>query len=429
MLLRLCLLLIVIRFQVTGLKAQEIDYARHVVKKLSSRALHGRGYGFNGDGKAARFLEGEFRKHGVSPLNSGYHQWFDITANTFPGAASISTGSGNLIPGIDFLPDPSSPGLNGSFHLQRITAADILSGKADSIALNTGEGWLLLLDLIPDEIPGDKQKKQVDYFKKSLQNNSPFQASGVIEMVKDLSWHISGECMEKPWILIRRSAEMDISVELRIKLDNQYLTDRKTSNVIGYFKGNCQPDSFIVFTAHYDHLGSLGRKTWFPGANDNASGVAMMLQLMQYYKAHPPSYSTVFIATSAEELGLLGSRYFVDNPMIDLKKIRFLLNFDLVGTGEDGIMVVNALVFQREFASLSHIKDQENLVPSIQRRGESCNSDHCPFYYMGVPCFFIYTLGGNPAYHQPSDSPESISMKAFGNCVKLMIKFTDFLTR
>jgi Zn-dependent M28 family amino/carboxypeptidase len=90
--------------------------------------------------------------------------------------------------------------------------------------------------------------------------------------------------------------------------------------------GTLHPDSFVVFTAHYDHLGLMGRHNFFPGANDNASGVALLISLADYFQHHPQPYSVVFLAFSGEEAGLLGSGYFADHPPIKLSSVRFLIN-------------------------------------------------------------------------------------------------------
>ena len=115
-------------------------------------------------------------------------------------------------------------------------------------------------------------------------------------------------------------------------------------------KGTAQPDSFIFITAHYDHLGGMGKDTYFPGANDNASGDALLLSLAKYYVAHPAKYSIGFILFAGEEAGLVGSKYYTENPIVPLKNIRFLINTDLAGTGDEGITVVNATEFPNEFA-------------------------------------------------------------------------------
>ncbi|MDP4204980.1 MAG: M28 family peptidase, partial [Bacteroidota bacterium] len=183
----------------------------------------------------------------------------------------------------------------------------------------------------------------------------------------------------------------------------------------------------IVVTAHYDHLGKMGKEVYFPGANDNASGVAMLLNLAKHYSEVKPKYSMVFIALSAEELGILGAKAYTDAPLTDLRKIKFLINFDLAGTGDEGIKIVNGSVFKEKFDLLSKINQANSLLPKVNIRGAACNSDHCAFYKKGVPCFYIYTQGGIQAYHDIYDKSETLPLTKFVNYCTLMIKFFDSL--
>ena len=166
-------------------------------------------------------------------------------------------------------------------------------------------------------------------------------------------------------------------------------------NVLGYLEGE-KKDSMLVFTAHYDHLGMMGNETMFPGANDNASGVSLLLNLVKHFSTNPPEYTVVFIAFAAEEIGLIGSKYFTEHPVFPLSNIKFLINFDLAGTGDDGIQVVNGKIYQQKFDVLTKLNDQDKLLKQIKIRGEACNSDHCMFHAMGVPCFFHLHIGGYP---------------------------------
>jgi Zn-dependent M28 family amino/carboxypeptidase len=261
-----------------------------------------------------------------------------------------------------------------------------------------------------------------------MKNEAPTGASGILESTGNkLSWHSSGTLCSKPWIILNNAVKIDSLSRIDIHIQNKFLVDKKTSNILGVIRGNLKPDSFLVFTAHYDHIGSLGRKNVFPGANDNASGVAMLLSLMKHYSEHPPAYSILFLSPSAEELGLLGSLHFVMHSPIDLGRIRFLINLDLAGTGEEGIMVVNAGEHPEEFKILAGINKNDALVPAIKTRGEACISDHCPFYGKGVPCFYIYTMGGSKAYHDLYDIPAALSLAAFDGYRKLIIRFVEKL--
>ncbi len=186
-------------------------------------------------------------------------------------------------------------------------------------------------------------------------------------------------------------------------------------------------DSLIVFIGHYDHLGAMGENTYFPGANDNASGIAMMLNLAKYYSENKPEFNTAFIAFGAEEVGLLGSRHFTEHPLFELDKIKFLINFDLAGTGDDGIQVVNGSVYRDKFDRLRTINDEMDLLPQIKIRGEACNSDHCFFHRKNVPLFYIYTLGGIKAYHDIYDVAATLPLTEFEDYFILITEFVESL--
>jgi Zn-dependent M28 family amino/carboxypeptidase len=182
-------------------------------------------------------------------------------------------------------------------------------------------------------------------------------------------------------------------------------------------------DSLIVLTAHYDHLGMMGSKTIFPGANDNASGTALLLSLVKHYAAQPQKYTIVFIAFAGEEIGLIGSGYFTENPVFPLTKIKFLVNFDMAGTGDDGIQVVNGKIYQSKFDLLTKLNNEGSLMKQVKIRGEACNSDHCMFHSKGVPCFFIYTLGGIQAYHDVYDKADTLPFTDFEDYFRLITAF------
>jgi Zn-dependent M28 family amino/carboxypeptidase len=168
----------------------------------------------------------------------------------------------------------------------------------------------------------------------------------------------------------------------------------------------------------------MGKETYFPGANDNASGVGMLLYLAQELSLKRDSnFNYVFIAFGAEEAGLVGSHYFVEHPLFDLKKIRFLLNTDIMGSGEEGITVVNATLFKTEFEKLTQINLEANYLTQVKSRGPAANSDHYFFTEKGVPAFFVYTMGPNKHYHDIQDTAEELSYAAFEPLAKLLLAF------
>ena len=172
-----------------------------------------------------------------------------------------------------------------------------------------------------------------------------------------------------------------------------------------------------------------GKRCYFPGANDNASGCAMLLNLAKYYSLHPPEYSVVFMAFGAEEVGLIGSKYYIEHQLFNIKQIKFLINFDIVGTGDEGIKVVNATEHKKEFDELVKINEEKKYLLSVQPRGKAHISDHYFFEEAGVKTFYIYTLGGIKAYHDIYDRPETLPLTKFKELYKLVIDFSDTLQK
>jgi aminopeptidase YwaD len=249
----------------------------------------------------------------------------------------------------------------------------------------------------------------------------------VIKLQDKLTWDVSPEVANYSLILIDKKALDKTPTSFTIHIDNKLINNFKAANVCGLVKGLVKPDSIIFITAHYDHLGGMGAATYFPGANDNASGISLLLNLAQYYAKHPQKYSIGFICFAGEEAGLIGSKYFTENPLIPLKNIRFLINTDLAGTGEEGITVVNATEFPKEFAMMQSINKENNLLAAVNARGKAANSDHYFFTEKGVPAFFFYTLGGIKAYHDVFDKAATLPLNEHEDLFKLITKFNEKL--
>jgi Zn-dependent M28 family amino/carboxypeptidase len=195
-------------------------------------------------------------------------------------------------------------------------------------------------------------------------------------------------------------------------------------NVIGYLPAKRKTNQTILISAHYDHLGRMGSEIYFPGGNDNASGNAMLVSLAEKLVKTPlKKYNILFVAFAGEEVGLLGSKYMVEHPIIPMNELRFMLNLDIMGSGEDGITVVNSTLFPTEFKILQKLNKKKKAVPLIKPRGPAANSDHYFFTEAGVPAFFIYTMGPNKHYHDVYDTYDELSFTAFEGLSELFIKF------
>jgi aminopeptidase YwaD len=409
-----------------GSYSQDIRYARKLIKKLASTEFKGRGYVHNGDKRASSFIAKEFKKNGLKPLNQGsYFQEFDLSVNTFPGKVEVKLNDLLLTPGEDYLVATTSPSIKGTYKVLAISRKDIDSEAKFTALIDKAADCFILLDSRPKSEETKEEKSKIEANSTALKEDFKLNFKGFIECNDlKLTWRTLTYQTTRPVITINKKDFNPSEItSIAVTIESKFVPKYTTRNVVGMIEGSSNTDSLLVVTAHYDHLGMMGKKAYFLGANDNASGTAFMLNLARYYSKNQPKYNMVFIAFSGEEIGLLGSRAFVKNPLIDLKKIKFLNNFDLAGTGEEGIRVVNGTIFKSKFDALVQLNQDHNLLPKIDIRGEMNRSDHHPFYEKGVPSFYMYTQGGSKAYHDIHDKPESLSLSEFDDYFKLMVLF------
>ena len=362
------------------LHSQDSLYARLVIKKLTSKECFGRGYLNNGLDVAAKYISSELKRFKAEPLfSTGYFQWFDFDVNTFPDKINVKINGKLLKPGIDFIPLPESGSLKGKYTLIK--------------------------------------KDSINY----IAENSPIPLA--LGLKRKLTFSVATNSASYCGIEILNTNQFKEIKTIDLNIESKVLTKYINKNICAFIKGTQNNDTVIVFSAHYDHLGGIGKKTFFPGANDNASGVSMLLNLVKYYAANPSKYKMVFVFFAGEEAGLIGSKYFVENKGLDLTKIKFLINLDLLGTGNDGIMVVNATEYKTQFEKLKKVNEDGAFVKEIKRRGKAQNSDHYWFSEKGVPCFFIYTLGGIKAYHDVFDIEKTLPLTDYSDVFRLLTGF------
>ena len=408
---------------IANVSLAQLEDVKRITQTLCSPEMEGRGYVNNGDGKAAVFIADEFKKIGIEAIESSYFQAFEFPVNTFPAQASFSYPSKELKVGIDVLVDPASPGYYGKLKPKLLFPAQLLNEDALLTELQEVVAGKLFNSVAIDLTTENKDTlKLLAKFKYELAKFVP-----VIEITNaKFTWSVDREQLKHLVIQIKPNAFVN-GESMEVDLKAEFIERHTANNVVGIIRGSKKCKKMIVFTAHYDHLGRLGQNTYFPGANDNASGVAMIIEMAKYFKAHPQKYDVAFIAFAGEEAGLLGSKYFVENPMFELKKIEFLINLDIMGSGEDGVTVVNGSVFKEQFNSLTAINAELNLLTQIKERGYAANSDHYWFTDAGVPSFFIYTMGPNKNYHDIFDVYESLSFAESQDIVTLLVHFVERL--
>ena len=185
-----------------------------------------------------------------------------------------------------------------------------------------------------------------------------------------------------------------------------------TQNVVALVRGRDPKlrNQFVIIGAHFDHLGRSPQGAMDPekgdairhGADDNASGTAMVLELARLFKRSPAKRSIVFVAFSGEELGLLGSKWFVEHSPVTLDSVQAMLNFDMVGRLRDDRLTVYGVATATELPALV---DSVNTAPALAllAQGDGFGaSDHSSFYAKGMPVLHFFT-GIHEEYHRASD--------------------------
>ncbi|HPJ53794.1 MAG TPA: M28 family peptidase [Flavobacteriales bacterium] len=377
--------------------------ARAIIETLTLPSMHGRGYVNAGDSLAAEYIAAQFRAVGLQPYKDSWFEPFHFKVNSFPGAMDVALDGKALKPGIDFLVDPVSGSAKGRYDVVNLTLDDLLTPerKAMTMGVITGRAIAFAQPETddPDTLALCRQlERELMYYGPVLKR-----ARG------KLTWSVANEALPNPLIELVPEVWHDSLAVLDINVEHKLIARYQTRNVWGFAKGKSSK-RLLVVTAHYDHLGRMGRDTYFPGANDNASGVSMLINLAAHFAKNKAPYDVLFIAFAGEEAGLQGSEWCaVDRPM-DLGSIRMLINLDLLGTGDDGIMVVNATKEEALYNELVEMNQETGRLVAVKKRGPACNSDHCPFVKRGVPGVFIYTLGGITAYHDVLDRAETLPL-------------------
>lgn len=404
--------------------AQNINEARRIIQTLASEQMAGRGYVNDGEKQAAEFIKEAFRKLGVQPLTDSYYQKFTIPVNTIIGKTTVAVDGKALTEGFDYFIASRCQGKDTVFDLVWLDYKVASKEKRmERFMKRDLTGKIVVLDPL---ITASKEEAVRKVYGRFYYGNTSL-AAGLITFMDKPGWFVvdAGNVTDYLALTLKKGCITKKSKQLRVSFANHFIESYTARNVIGFIPGSENPDQYIAFSAHFDHLGMMG-ETIIPGAHDNASGVAMIIDLARHFMENPPPFSVVFMAFSAEERGLFGSRKFVDDPLIPLDQISFLLNLDMVGTGREGITVVNGSQFPEAFNLLDSINTADSLLPQVKKRGESKNSDHYPFYEKGVKSFFIYTMDSEYSdYHNPDDRYDRLPLTGYDGLFQLVVRFAN----
>jgi aminopeptidase YwaD len=445
------------------------DELTYIAGRLASEEFSGRGTGTGGDSLAALFIREEFMKAGLVAFNGSGLQQFRVNTAVESGEKNIL-----LINGRKYLREkdfsPLALTSNSALIAPVVYCGYGFVSPADSLEWNDFKGidisgkWVLMLRGYPESNPAAKPYEEISSDRMKVMNAREHGAAGVL-LVSGEKWD-PADNIEKPSrsegsagipvLQIKRSVADSILWrsgltlgELEEKADAMTATasfitssvadaeaevilrQANTFNVVMKLGGS-QPDGEqVIIGAHYDHLGmgGPGSGSRTPdtvaihyGADDNASGVALMIELAERLAAEKQKYARdiLFVAFSGEEMGLLGSKYFVENMGIDPAAVNLMVNLDMVGRLKEGNGlqvggVGTAAGLRDKVASLN---DSTSLSLSFTEEGYG-PSDHSSFYAKDIPVL-LFTTGAHLDYHTPFDTWDKLNYEG-------MVRIGDLL--
>ncbi len=457
-----------------------IDSQRYLndVRYLASDELKGRGTGTPELEKAAAFIVKQFREAGLQPIDGkSYYQEFSVTTNARLGPHNrLEYRNGKraaLKLNEDYIPFNSSATgkVSGSvvFAGYGITAREY--NYDDYAGIDVKDKIVLVLRHEPQEFDeksvfaGKTYTEHSQLFSKAV--NAKLHGARALVLINDVANHPSdGDQLEKfartvgptnagipfvhvkaevadRWAAVAGKSLKDLAAEidkdlkprsfafpesLEIALNVNVERDHKNvHNVVGYLPG--ETDEYVVIGAHYDHLG-LGEQfslapsmagTAHPGADDNASGTAGVLELARLFAKQPKQKRGIlFLTFAGEELGLLGSRYWVDHPKLPLDKAVAMINMDMIGRIRDGKVFVGGAGTGSTFKGvIEQTAAKYSLKLDYSEQAGYGSSDHFSFTTKQVPVLFFFS-GLHADYHKPSDTWDKIDSKAAATLLDLV---------
>ena len=199
-------------------------------------------------------------------------------------------------------------------------------------------------------------------------------------------------------------------------------TIEQGENIIAYIKGTEKVNEYIVLSAHYDHLGVKDGKI-YNGADDDASGIAALFAFAAYFKKNPPKHSVILVAFDAEEKGLIGSEFFVKNPMVKQKQLKLNINMDMISRSEKNeLYAVGPQHFKQLKPLIENTKEVGNITLKIGHEEWTYMGDHAGFFRAKIP-FIYFGVEDHKDYHKHTDDFENIHPEFYANAVQTILNF------
>jgi aminopeptidase YwaD len=453
------------------------------IKFLASQNLRGRATGSPELEKAAQYISGKFKEFGIKPADGKqYFQPFEVTTSAKPGPKnSFHINKESLQIQKDYTP------LNFS-HSGHLTGTAVFAGYGitapehqydDYAGLDVKGKIVIILRHEPQEsneqsVFAGKQFTQHAQFAMKASNAKMHGAAGVV-LLNDTPNHkgeedklplfgtIEGpadagipflqvkEAIAAKWFtaagkdvakiiegidqnLKPASFTFPASIQLDANVDLERLV-KTVHNVAAYIPG--ETNEYVIVGAHYDHLGLGGQFSLapsqtgevHPGADDNASGTSGVIELARYFAKQPKQKRGIlFLTFAGEELGLLGSAFWANNPEIPLENAVSMLNMDMIGRAKNGRLFIGGAATGSNFRPMLDqiLPKYSDLKVDYTEGPSSGSSDHTSFIAKSVPSLFFFS-GLHSDYHKPSDTWEKIEAPTAAKLLAVVAEITDRL--
>lgn len=451
---------------------------------LASDSLKGRKPGTAEINVAARYILGQFRTAGLRPLADDGFQWFGIVRDIRLGEGNRMESGGTVFElNRDYI--PLSFSASATLEAPVVFAGYGFDIDTDSLRWSDYRGvdvngkWVMVARADPELDNPDSRfipysdvrskvltakdkgaaglllitpramEKEDKLMPLTIENNDVTAGIPVIHITRAMADQLLRSKAEPVDTLlaniVNRKQPASFQPDVTLKAATDLLLQREqTANVVALLEGSDpgRKDEYIVIGAHYDHLGfgGEGSGSRLPdtvaihnGADDNASGTALIMALADHFgkPGNKPAGNLLFVAFSAEEMGLIGSKYFVANPVLPGKKITAMFNFDMVGRfdPEKNAISVSGTGTSAEADSLLKSLEKELPFAVVHSPDGYGPSDHAAFYSSNIPVFYFNT-GVHTDYHTPFDDADRLdyeTMRKVGLFAASVIRSVDRL--
>lgn len=385
------------------------------ITTLSSPEFEGRAAMTRGDTLAVAYILDQLKNlDGLELLADGGLQRFGFGG--FREINSDSThfrlNSSKLKLGVDFLPSVYS--WEGGFSGKAVYLGQ---GKASDYENVDVQGKIIVID---GTLNGDETFVNFLFDRGALAEKA--KVAGIVIVVPELKpedsrWALSKNlrftCVTPA---VGKRIIKGAKVDYHTKIENGKRGETRTNNIVVRVSAPIQnnpAEECIVVGAHYDHLGKSkkdGEVSICPGADDNASGIAALLEFARYFSANRQllKRDVVLIAFGAEERGLVGSSYFVDQPSVPIQTIKGMFNFDMLGRMRDNNLNIRGIgTFKEAFPTLATIPNPNDMTLTLIMSGKM-QTDYASFYRKNIPAL-SFSTGIHPDYHSPQDTEDKIN--------------------